>query len=309
MRDLLSRLALALFGIVVGVLAVELVLQLGALALRPTPGLPGPSRGGLRVLCLGDSNTYGVYVSRDATWPRQLDALWRAAGRQPDLEVVNVGVPGASASRLVRELPTMLATFAPDLALAMIGVNDFWTLPATQDDPDAGARFLTWLWQHSRLYRLYRSRAARDLVAEVELGATEPARRGQAELRAGGRIFEMSWRRAPGRGESAASQLAGNLRSLAREAREQGVPLIFVTYASDAKLYAKANLALRGAARETSTPLIEVSEVFRRRCPDPSCPELLMPDGHPKRRGYSLLAETIAARLPELLGAQTPDSP
>jgi lysophospholipase L1-like esterase len=297
----LSRIALVPLGIALGLLAVELALQAGALVVRPAaPGARASGSGSLRVLCLGDSNTYGVYVDREAAWPRQLEDLWRAADREPRLEVLNVGVPGASASRLASELPRLLGTFAPDLAIAMIGANDFWTLPVEPGDPDTEARLLGWLWQHSRLYRLYRTRAARGLVPEVDLGEADLARRGEAQLRAGGRVFEMDWKRAP-RGESGGGQLAENLRSLARQAREQRVPLVFATYPSDAGHYARANEALRAAARATVTPLIEVNDVFRARCPEPACPELLMPDGHPNRRGYALLAEAIAARLPGVL--------
>jgi lysophospholipase L1-like esterase len=53
----------------------------------------------LRVLCLGDSNTYGVWLERSQACPQQLEAVWNQRVASPRLEVLNLGVPGTNSSR------------------------------------------------------------------------------------------------------------------------------------------------------------------------------------------------------------------
>jgi len=51
-------------------------------------------KGGLRIICLGDSGTYGSGVSRHQAWPARLDKLIKAQGSS-NSEVLNFAFPGA----------------------------------------------------------------------------------------------------------------------------------------------------------------------------------------------------------------------
>src|SRR5512144_616867 len=102
-RRVLVPILLVLAGTMVGCLALELLLQGAALGLKLT--LPAASRtwlpGKRRVLCLGDSSTYGLYMPDHANaYPQQLETLWNAIGLQPQIEVLNAGYPGMNSSRL-----------------------------------------------------------------------------------------------------------------------------------------------------------------------------------------------------------------
>lgn len=64
--------------LVVLLLACELLLQLGALVVHGQSRLV-PAQwltGNTRVLALGDSNTYGLYLKEEESWPAQLQQLW-----------------------------------------------------------------------------------------------------------------------------------------------------------------------------------------------------------------------------------------
>jgi hypothetical protein len=52
-----------------------------------------PSPGTVRILCLGDSLTFGAGVPSEATYPKQLEALLNK-NVEPRYEVINAGVPG-----------------------------------------------------------------------------------------------------------------------------------------------------------------------------------------------------------------------
>jgi acyl-CoA thioesterase-1 len=74
-----------------------------------------------RIVALGDSNTYGMNMSREQSYPAQLQALLRARGR--NVEVVNQGQPGeTSAGGLARVDSAVPA--GTRVAIVLYGVND-----------------------------------------------------------------------------------------------------------------------------------------------------------------------------------------
>jgi len=94
-------------------------------------GFRGPEReaaapGGkaLRILCVGDSITYGYNVDQPDPFPQRLSEL--LAGRYPDrrFEVVNAGVPGWSWLQGLRFLEVRGLALQPDLVVIGHGTND-----------------------------------------------------------------------------------------------------------------------------------------------------------------------------------------
>jgi lysophospholipase L1-like esterase len=56
--------------------------------------LEHPLAGAARVVCLGDSNTYGLYVHREEAYPAILQKLWTDGSERADPAVINLGHPG-----------------------------------------------------------------------------------------------------------------------------------------------------------------------------------------------------------------------
>jgi lysophospholipase L1-like esterase len=88
--------------------------------------LPGPKQPGeLRILCLGDSVTFGLGLSDEETWPARLaTALGDApqlAGRR--VRVVSGAVPGWSSVQGMRLL-SQRETLDPDVVVFWFGLND-----------------------------------------------------------------------------------------------------------------------------------------------------------------------------------------
>jgi lysophospholipase L1-like esterase len=77
----------------------------------------------LRVLCLGDSVTFGALLGDGSTYPALLQDALRA--RAPELSpvVVNAGVPGFSSVQGLR-LYDELAALSPDVVVWWFGMND-----------------------------------------------------------------------------------------------------------------------------------------------------------------------------------------
>jgi len=310
--EVLGRVVLVSSGFLAAIVLLEGGLQLGAVAVKLTGG-GAPAAwltGGQRILCLGDSNTYGVHLEHreEQAWPFRLEALWNEAGRSPRIEVLNVGYPGTNSSRLLRDFPEMLDVFEPDLVLVMVGVNDHWTAEVSADAANELHGAVAFLRRHSRVFRLWQLLSRRfdraELEVRVEVGVSEGddlpaggrgvARFGSHELPLGwstevteGRRWRKGWRGA----------LWQNLRTLAVEAQERGVRLVLLSYPARRSVYGKANEVIRRAAEETGTPLVDLERIFIPLCPDEECLEWFLRDRHPNAAGHQQVASALIEAL------------
>ncbi len=75
-----------------------------------------------RILCVGDSMTFGTGVQEDETWPVALQEVLEAEGKT--VEVWNCGVPGFNTIQEVAFLEERLLPFDPDLVILCYYVND-----------------------------------------------------------------------------------------------------------------------------------------------------------------------------------------
>ncbi len=176
---------------------LEALLQAGAWLVSAT-GRDLPSgwlTGRQRVLCVGDFHTYGLYLDRDEADPAQLQTLWNGGEHATLIETLNLGFPGTNSSRWKRDLPELLEILQPDVVIALVGANDFWTVPVGEEQASAPGGATAWLKRSSRVIRLlYAFRGAfgaADLeVRFVPLESTDE-RKGVAKI--GGREIDMGW--------------------------------------------------------------------------------------------------------------------
>jgi lysophospholipase L1-like esterase len=288
---------LVLTGTLLGGLMLEAFLQAAALAVKVTH--PSVSRtwlpGRRRVLCLGDSNTYGLYMrDRSDAYPAQLEKLWNESGMQPQIEVLNAGYPGTNSSRLRKNFRPMLETVRPDVVLVMIGANDYWTVRVAVDDSRS---WLTALWdvvrQHSRLYRflfmLVRGADRRQFaLPEQRSISADP----EQSVHYGDTEFSFGWKRAQKQRDHD-QQLLANLEAIAEEAQRFDARLVLLTYASKEANYGDGGRLTRIAAQEAKIPLVDIEQVFTPLCPKEPCPELFFKDHHLTANGYRIMAEAL----------------
>lgn len=77
--------------------------------------LPDPEGQGLRILCVGDSVTFGWGVEDEESWPAQLAE--RLSGRS--YQVLNAGVPGQPLAPMRNYLVRMAPALKPDIVLVI----------------------------------------------------------------------------------------------------------------------------------------------------------------------------------------------
>ena len=80
--------------------------------------------GAIRILCLGDSWTFGANVGPDETYPRRLEALLRDTHPGTSFEVLNLGVLGYSSFQGLELLRVRGLELDPDVLLIGFGMND-----------------------------------------------------------------------------------------------------------------------------------------------------------------------------------------
>src|SRR5262249_6164071 len=99
------------------------------------PELPDapPVRGVYRVLCVGDSITFGFNVDQGAAYARQLDAALRTAYPGRRFEVINAGVPGWSWVQGRRFLEVEGMALHPDVVVIGHGTNDQFYIAEVTD--------------------------------------------------------------------------------------------------------------------------------------------------------------------------------
>lgn len=302
----LVRLGLVVVSLVATAILFELTLQIGSLFVDS----PIDARHGAwetedrRVLALGDSNTYGVWLldRENNAYPAQLEKNWNTEQPFP-IEVLNLGYPGINSSRLVGLYSEFVEVFAPDIVLVMIGVNDFWTQPISLDEQETDRGLIEAVKRHSRLYKgLYMllRRSGAD-VLEIVDGAGSTVDRGHGEIRAGEHKFRLGWTTEIGERAKVEADLRDNLRKLAALSKRTSAQLVLMTYPGRFRYYSLANPAIREIAQETGIPLIDLTLEFEPRCPKFECPEWLYEDQHANTIGYRLVAETIVSKLPGLL--------
>lgn len=95
-------------------------------------------RAATRILAIGDSFTYGWGVELEASWPKVVERLARAAGH--DVEVLNLGAPGSGPHAYARVARRAIPRLKPDLVLVGVLQGD----DLEQAASEAGAPAAAW---------------------------------------------------------------------------------------------------------------------------------------------------------------------
>ena len=90
----------------------------------------------IRILCIGDSSTYGLNVDQDQTFPAQLQGILNQRRWEGSYKVINAGCPGFSSFQAMRLLETRGRSTQPDIIILSVGVNDSGTVRQSDVEND-----------------------------------------------------------------------------------------------------------------------------------------------------------------------------
>lgn len=122
-------------------------------------------RGTIRIVCIGDSGTFGVWFGKRArrnwdSYPEELGTILKEHGYE-NVEVINAGVVGYTSAHTLRQLMTKVLALEPDIIIARTGFNDiadmgnqFFRAYYIKEPPGYIIGSLIYRWPESRLVRL-----------------------------------------------------------------------------------------------------------------------------------------------------------
>ncbi len=186
----------------------------------------------LRLLAVGDSNTFGYGVAEEQTW-HHLAAARLAEERGAPVESLNAGLPGAGFAWQFHFLRRRCAELEPDLVLLSIVMNDIEAYPPTALDTTplppvstSPVRVLAgFLNRHSylaaTLYRDVRSALYEAGVMDV----ADEQGYGYAPLEAPSAALDAAWRSSE-----------HMLRAVDEQVRACGVPAVWVVFPLELQL-------------------------------------------------------------------------
>lgn len=82
------------------------------------------SGGSYKILCFGDSLTYGQGAPEIDTYPKILEKLLNDNSKNTRFEVTNLGVPGFNSTQVLKYLEKNIPIYQPDFVIIMTGIND-----------------------------------------------------------------------------------------------------------------------------------------------------------------------------------------
>ncbi len=131
----------------------ELTLRLGS-AVVPRLVVDANETSGA-IVCIGDSNTFGIGAPEGRSYPDQLREMLSAAGSER--AVVNLGIAGLESGRAVDRLASALEQTPPACVLFLAGVNDYnnnvFLLPLDTTATGRALARVRSLLRHSATYR------------------------------------------------------------------------------------------------------------------------------------------------------------
>lgn len=77
----------------------------------------------IKIICVGDSFTFGAGTSPEYSYPAQLQRMLNSKGLEK-FRVYNCGIPGCSSTKLLEYLPGFLKKYNPNIIIILIGQND-----------------------------------------------------------------------------------------------------------------------------------------------------------------------------------------
>ncbi|NWF73553.1 MAG: hypothetical protein HXY51_11010 [Nitrospirae bacterium] len=266
-----------------------------------------PTSGTVRILCLGDSLTFGDGVAIEDTYPKRLEALLQESGGHK-FEVINTGVPSYDTWQEITFFKTKGAQFEPHIVVLGFYGNDIVPRPevvktSLSSDgtlkrkgfggvfPDEvvhilkGSRFLLFL--KDRIGKLINS-----IQPSLEYRHQRALLEGQPD-----EFVEQGWQ-----------EVESSLKEMAELQRRHDFRFVIMGFPMAEQLLhehpqAQYPARLKRIAEKLDIPFVDLQPVFKREF-EGFGSLFIEWDGHPNPRAYRIVAEELSRVLLPMLKEQ-----
>jgi len=147
------RILAFLLGLFTVVICIEIALRIiGIVHLKNATTYNNDIRNSdYRILCIGDSLTFGIGASEGKDYPRQLEHILNSNLNKYSFAVVNRGVGSYNTSQILNNLPNWIEESAPNLVIILAGCANAWNYWGYQDYLEKGSIKIK---PHDMLYRI-----------------------------------------------------------------------------------------------------------------------------------------------------------
>ena len=236
--------------------------------------------GVLRVVALGSSSTFGYGVGGQDAWAAQLEQLLVQAGER--VEVINSGIPGATAERLRYFLDGVVLPMKPDLVIVDLAFNDRSFGGAADERAHFRAMTTSGISRLEQLVDRW-SAARREQAVSEFLLALEQGRPVSAEDR-------ERYSLAPAR------RFQDALRDMASACRAAGAAIVFAQEPQrpgvDRTTLSDYHAAMAELGGELNVPVVALQGAL-----DAATGPMFLDAVHPTPAGHAIIARTIAKVL------------
>lgn len=308
-----SVLGKILFSTLLTLLLLEVVFRFAGWAILSRMD-SGGERGEIKILCLGDSFTYGVGAKRENSYPMQLQRILEKKDGC-SAKVINRGIPGMNTSLIRENLEENLLKFNPDIVIVMAGVNNSWNQAGVSGI--TGERNLT-DYIKEVIYRLKTYKLARLFIYNIQFKrkyskstSSLPAQYDfERSFKEKGQAFASRKTVSEGGIETTINYKPGNnpvnsgmfimilkndYKEINRIISRHGANLVIMTYPNKGVGHITAlNSYLRDISRENENVLIDNENYFLKNISKEDYPKYFQKTGgHPNDAGYGIMAKSV----------------
>jgi pentatricopeptide repeat protein len=216
------------------------------------------------VVCAGDSHTFGVGTSAPYSYPHQLAALLNSNNKSQKFSVVNLGIPGSSTQRQIRELRSHLEHQDARIVILLTGRNN---------EADIGQWGITSRWGRI-VYGFGNVRVVRFMKVLCA------------------RFLNVNRVRDNGQVRARAEYLNFYLEAARKLCRDKGAKLVLLSY------YNSSDDVIKEFAGKYHIPYLEFTGAFDALFREEGSSAYISPDmSHLNHRGYKFFAERLYERL------------
>jgi lysophospholipase L1-like esterase len=288
--------------------------EINAAGYRGPLRAPEHASGVLRIVVLGESCAFGYGVGYEETFSSRLEEILRRDGR--NAEVLDLGVIGHTVRQGLERYRAMARAYRPDVVIETYGeVNEHIEAGGPRDaekiegplpEGSAWGEFVRLARLHVRVVHLL-ARISDGLHGEKDLERDLRFRESVLEHQIRERMGEIDWegqRRVP------LDDFDATMRTLAREVSSDGGVLLMLSLPRRKETEGKAPVlelyarVLEDVARTEHLPLVDGRAIFREAFGGGAMEEELLRDlWHPTAEGHRMLAQSLAARIEEIVPA------
>ena len=236
-----------------------------------------PPPGVFRVVCVGDSFTFGMGVTYEQAWPAVLQKELPPPAGFNEVEVINAGVSGYNLVQYCQEIADKVIPLKPnlvvvglvgnDLAPSFHAVRGYLVVPRKKTTlPIPGKR---WLQTHSHLYQFINMKYQAAWTATLEKKNPQLA-------------HELTWQ---DKDHKAWEEAQVRLTRMRRELRDRGIRIVA------ARLLLPEESPIPEIMQHADVPIVPVEIPKQDR----------LADGHPNPAGHESIARQLASALPHFL--------